>query len=148
MDIDHAAMAAASNIWRAAQTMRTHLERQVLRDDDLAGRLLTAVQPLGWGAMETRALAASMGVDPRDGVSGVCDTLERRGLVERAGQRPRPPARPARADPRRLRADRGVFPASTPASPRCAPACPAEQENLADLLRRVVLTVKEAEAGD
>ena len=63
MDIDHAAMAAASNIWRAAQAMRTHLERRVLRDDDLSWAGFSLLFNLWvWGAMETRALAASMGV--------------------------------------------------------------------------------------
>ncbi|UGS39087.1 MarR family winged helix-turn-helix transcriptional regulator [Capillimicrobium parvum] len=149
MDIDHAAMAAASNIWRAAQTMRTHLERQVLRDDDLSWTGFSLLFNLWvWGAMETRALAASMGVT-RATVSGVCDTLERRGLVERTGHdRDRRLVR-LELTPAGRELIEGVFPRfNAGESALCAGLSRAEQETLADLLRRVVLTVKEAEADD
>jgi DNA-binding MarR family transcriptional regulator len=146
LDIDHAAMAAASNIWRAAQAMRTHLERRVLREDDLSWTGFSLLFNLWvWGGMETRALAASMGVT-RATVSGVCDTLERRGLVERAAdERDRRLVRLTLTGPGR-RLIEAVFPRfNAGESALCAGLTEAEQETLANLLRRVVLTLKEAD---
>jgi DNA-binding MarR family transcriptional regulator len=146
LDIDHSAMAAASNIWRAAQAMRAHLERRVLRDDDLSWTGFSLLFNLWvWGAMETRALAASMGVT-RATVSGVCDTLERRGLVERTSHdRDRRLVRlTLTGHGRELIED--VFPRfNAGESALCAGLTQAEQETLAHLLRRVVLTLKEAD---
>jgi MarR family 2-MHQ and catechol resistance regulon transcriptional repressor len=148
LPIDLAAMAAASNIWRAAQAMRAHLERRVLRDEDLSWTGFSLLFNLWvWGAMETRALAASMGVT-RATVSGVCDTLERRGLVARAGHE---------HDRRLVRleltpAGRALIEALFPRFNQGEAALTAglsadERETLAALLRRVVVTAKGAE-GD
>ena len=85
LPVDLAAMAVGSNIWRAAQAMRTRLERTVLRDEQLSWAGFAALFNLWvWGPLETRDLAASMSV-ARATISGVTDTLARRGLVARSG---------------------------------------------------------------
>lgn len=83
LPVDLAAMAVCSNVFRAAQGVRSHLERTVLRRHDLSwAGFATLFNVWIWGPLETRALAASMGV-ARPTVSGVADTLERRRLVRR-----------------------------------------------------------------
>jgi DNA-binding MarR family transcriptional regulator len=78
-----AALGVCANIWRAAQRLRTHLEREVLQDADLSFTGFAMLFNLWvWGPMETRELADSMAVT-RATVSGVADTLERRGHVRR-----------------------------------------------------------------
>lgn len=85
LPVDLAAMAVAANVWRAAQAVRAHLERTVLRDEELSWAGFSTLFHLWvWGAMETRALAGSMSCS-RATVSGVADTLERRGLLARRG---------------------------------------------------------------
>jgi DNA-binding MarR family transcriptional regulator len=85
LPVDLAAMAVAANVWRAAQAVRGHLERTVLRAEGLSWAGFSALFNLWvWDAMETRALARSMGV-ARPTVSGVIDTLQARGLVQRTG---------------------------------------------------------------
>src|SRR5918998_6903452 len=83
--VDLAAMAVASNVFRAAQSMRAHLERTVLRGEDLSWAGFSMLFNLWiWGPLETRELAASIGC-ARATISGVADTLEGRGLVARSG---------------------------------------------------------------
>jgi|SRR4051794_28460503 len=85
LPVDLAAMAVCSNVFRAAQGVRSHLERNVLRTHDLSWTgFATLFNVWVWGPMETRGLAASMGV-ARPTVTGVVDTLARRGLVVRNG---------------------------------------------------------------
>jgi DNA-binding MarR family transcriptional regulator len=83
LPVDLAAMAVAANVWRAAQAVRGHLERTVLRAEGLSWAGFSALFNLWvWEAMETRELARSMGV-ARPTVTGVVDTLQARGLVRR-----------------------------------------------------------------
>jgi DNA-binding MarR family transcriptional regulator len=85
LPVDLAALGVCANIWRAAQRLRTHLEREVLRDADISWAGFAMLFNLWvWGPMETRALADSMAVT-RATVSGVADTLERHGQLRRDG---------------------------------------------------------------
>jgi DNA-binding MarR family transcriptional regulator len=85
LPVDLAAMAVAQNVWRAAQALRAHLGRTVLRGEGLSwGGFSVLFNLWVWDGMETRALAESMGVS-RPTVTGLVDTLERGGLVERRG---------------------------------------------------------------
>jgi MarR family 2-MHQ and catechol resistance regulon transcriptional repressor len=145
LPVDLGALGVCANIWRAAQRLRTYLEREVLRDADVSWTGFAMLFNLWvWGAMETRALATSMAVT-RATVSGVADTLERRGHVRRAGD----------PDDRRL-----VRLELTPAGRRMIEALfprvnegeaalvgglsRVEQATLAGLLRRFVTDAKEA----
>lgn len=85
LPVDLAAMAVCANLFRAAQGVRAHLERTVLRRHDLSWTgFATLFNVWVWGPGEVRALADSTGV-ARPTISGVADTLERRGLVRREG---------------------------------------------------------------
>jgi MarR family transcriptional regulator, 2-MHQ and catechol-resistance regulon repressor len=85
LDLDVAATAVIANVWRAAQEVRSRLERDVLRPQGISWGGFSLLFNLWiWGPMETRALAVSMSC-ARPSVSGLCDTLERAGLVRRSG---------------------------------------------------------------
>lgn len=86
--VDMEAMAVIANVWRAAQEVRTQLERRVLRPEGVSWGGFSLLFNLWISGpahpMETRALAATMGC-ARPSVSSLCDTLERDGLVTRQG---------------------------------------------------------------
>ncbi len=81
--LDFAAMAAVSNIYRAANVIRHHMERQVLADEDLSWAAFTVLFVLWiWGDQQTRHLADEAGVT-KGTLTGVLKTLEKRGLTRR-----------------------------------------------------------------
>ena len=81
--LDFAAMAAVSNIYRAANVVRNHLERSVLADEDLSWAAFTVLFVLWiWGEQQTRHLAVEAGVT-KGTLTGVLKTLEKRGLTKR-----------------------------------------------------------------
>jgi MarR family transcriptional regulator, organic hydroperoxide resistance regulator len=81
--LDFAAMAAVSNIYRAANVVRNHMERTVLADEDLSWAAFTVMFVLWiWGDQQTRHLAAEAGVT-KGTLTGVLKTLEKRGLARR-----------------------------------------------------------------
>jgi DNA-binding MarR family transcriptional regulator len=76
-------MVVVQDIFRAAAALRSRLEATALQGEGLTWSSFTMLFCLWvWGPLETRDLATRMGVT-RPTVSGVTDTLERRGLVER-----------------------------------------------------------------
>ena len=80
---DFEAMAAISNIYRAANVVRNHMEQKVLADYELSWGAFTVMFVLWiWGEQETRYLAAEAGVT-KGTLTGVLKTLERRGFVRR-----------------------------------------------------------------
>jgi DNA-binding MarR family transcriptional regulator len=80
---DFESMAAISNIYRAANVVRNHMEQKVLADYDLSWGAFTVMFVLWiWGEQETRHLAAESGVT-KGTLTGVLKTLERRGFVRR-----------------------------------------------------------------
>jgi DNA-binding MarR family transcriptional regulator len=80
---DAVAMHVVQNVFRAAAAMRGALERDVLAPEDLSFGAFTMLFCLWvWGPLEVRDAAERMAVS-RPTVSGIADTLERRGLVER-----------------------------------------------------------------
>jgi DNA-binding MarR family transcriptional regulator len=77
LPVDLGAMAVGANLHRAAQAGPRELERTVLRPEGLSFTGFSLLFNLWvWGAMQTRALASSMGCT-RATVSSVSDTLER-----------------------------------------------------------------------
>jgi DNA-binding MarR family transcriptional regulator len=83
LGIDAGSMAAVSNIFRVATTIRNHMERTVLGDADLSFTAFTVLWVLWiWGEQEARHVAAESGVSPGT-LTGVVTTLERRSLVVR-----------------------------------------------------------------
>src|SRR2546423_1811335 len=82
-ELDFAAMAAVSNIYRAANAIRNHMEQKVLAEEDLFWAAFTVLFVLWiWGDQQTRHLAAEAGVT-KGTLTGVLKTLEKRGLVRR-----------------------------------------------------------------
>ena len=140
--LDFSAMAAISNIYRAANVVRYHMEQKVLADYDLSWGAFTVLFVLWiWGAQETRHLAAEAGVT-KGTLTGVLKTLERRGLVQR---RPHPDdGRLVVVDlePDGLAAIEDLFPAFNE-SEAFASSNLSEREKtqLAGLLRTVIRTV-------
>src|SRR3954447_18283354 len=146
LPVDLAAMAVCSNVFRAAQGVRSHLERNVLRTHDLSWTgFATLFNVWVWGPMETRALARSMGV-ARPTVTGVVDTLARRGhVVRQADERDRRLCRIA-LTPAGRRLIESLFPEFN-AGEQALTAGLSDDEcaTLARLLRRVVAAAREVE---
>jgi DNA-binding MarR family transcriptional regulator len=83
LPLDYEAMAAISNLFRAANAARNHLERSVLADEDLTWTAFVVLWVVWiWEPIETRDIAAEAGVSKAT-LSGVLTTLEARGLVRR-----------------------------------------------------------------
>ncbi|HBL08591.1 MAG TPA: MarR family transcriptional regulator [Acidimicrobiaceae bacterium] len=83
LDLDLEALAAVSNIFRAATAVRNHMERDVLAVHALSWSAFVVLFVLRvWGEQESRDLAAEAGVTGGT-LTGVLDTLERKGLTER-----------------------------------------------------------------
>jgi len=83
LPLDFRAMWAVSNLFRASAAIRRHMEARVLADDRLSWTSFVALWVLWvWGEMESRDLAAAVGIS-RPTSTGVVTTLERRGFVRR-----------------------------------------------------------------
>lgn len=83
IDADIASFTVVSNIYRAATAVRRHMEARVLAPERLSWTAFVTLWVLWvWGEMEARHLAAEAGVT-KGTLTGVLDTLERRGLVRR-----------------------------------------------------------------
>ncbi len=83
LEIDFDSLAAVSNIFRAANVVRYHMERTVLAEHDLSFTAFTTLWVLWvWGEREARHLAAEAGIS-KGTLTGVVTTLQRRGLVDR-----------------------------------------------------------------
>ncbi len=84
LDVDLTSLAAVSNIFRAANKARYHLERTVLAEQDLSFTAFTVLWVLWvWGEQEARHLAVEAGIS-KGTLTGVMTTLERRGYVKRS----------------------------------------------------------------
>ena len=120
-ELDFAAMAAVSNIYRAANAIRNHMEQRVLAEEDMSWAAFTVLFVLWiWGDQQTRHLAAEAGVT-KGTLTGVLKTLEKRGLARRRRRRPGSAGRgcPASRPRRRRRSRRRT---ATPASAACGTA--------------------------
>jgi DNA-binding MarR family transcriptional regulator len=83
MTLDMPAMAAVSNVYRAAGAIRNHFEHTVLAPFNLTwtGWVVLWVVWI-WQEIETRHVAAEAGIS-KGTLTGVASTLEKRGLVAR-----------------------------------------------------------------
>jgi DNA-binding MarR family transcriptional regulator len=81
--VDGEAMAAVSNLYRAAGAVRNHLERTVLAEHDLTWTAWVVLWVVWvWESIETRHAASEAGIS-KSTLTGVVTTLEKRGLVRR-----------------------------------------------------------------
>jgi len=84
MHIDFDAMAACSNLFRAANAVRNHLERSVLAEHDLTWTAFVVLWVVWiWEPIETRDIASEAGFSKAT-LTGVLQTLEGRGLLKRS----------------------------------------------------------------
>jgi MarR family transcriptional regulator, organic hydroperoxide resistance regulator len=83
LPLDFRAMAAVSNLFRASAAIRRKMEAEVLATDRLSWTSFVVLWVLWvWGEMESRDLAAAVGIS-RPTSTGVVNTLEGRGYVRR-----------------------------------------------------------------
>lgn len=83
MSLDFEAMAVVSNLFRAANAVRNHLERTVLQPHNLTWTAFVVLWVAWiWEEVETRVIAEEGGFSKAT-LSGVLTTLEGRGLVVR-----------------------------------------------------------------
>ncbi len=83
LQLDFEAMAVTSNLFRAANAVRNHLERTVLAKADLTWTAFVVLWVVWiWEPIETRGIAAEGGFSKAT-LSGVLTTLEGRGFLTR-----------------------------------------------------------------
>ncbi|MGH3400478.1 MAG: MarR family winged helix-turn-helix transcriptional regulator, partial [Streptosporangiaceae bacterium] len=83
LSVDVPAMAAVSNIYRAAGAVRNNFERTVLQPYDLTWTAWVVLWVVWiWQEIETRHVAAEAGIS-KGTLTGVAATLQRRGLLAR-----------------------------------------------------------------
>lgn len=83
LEIDLSAMAVVSNVYRAANAVRNHLERTVLAPHGLTWTGWVVLWVIWiWGEIESRHVAAEAGVS-KGTLTGVQKTLMAKGLVTR-----------------------------------------------------------------
>ena len=142
--LDFAAMAAVSNIYRAANVVRNHMERKVLADEDLSWAAFTVLFVLWiWGDQQTRHLAAEAGVT-KGTLTGVLKTLEKRGLARRRAHDDDGRLVLVSLEPTGLGVIERLFPAFNMSEALVsASLTEQEQTQLAALLRKIIRSVEE-----
>jgi MarR family transcriptional regulator, organic hydroperoxide resistance regulator len=142
--LDFAAMAAVSNIYRAANVVRNHMERKVLADEDLSWAAFTVLFVLWiWGEQQTRHLAVEAGVT-KGTLTGVLKTLEKRGLTKRQAHDEDGRLVLVCLEPKGEAVIERLFPAFNAGETRVSGALTDREKNqLARLLRKIVRSVEE-----
>ena len=149
LPINVSAMAAVSNINRAANALRNQFERTVLAPHDLTwtGWVVLWVVWI-WGDIETRHVAAEAGIS-KGTLTGVSGTLETRGFINRVthpkdGRRKLLSLTPAGDELMQT-----LFPLLNQAEVDVL-SCISKDEtdSLARLLRRVVIDIEESDVND
>ncbi len=147
---DFSAMAAVSNIYRAATTVRSHMESTVLAEHDLSWAAFTVLWVLWiWGEQETRHIAQETG-STKGTLTGVLKTLEQRNLVKRTTHPKDRRLVLVKLTAQGTKVIKSTFPEFN-AHERLATSTltKAEQEQLATLLRKVTQRVSDLDAhGD
>jgi DNA-binding MarR family transcriptional regulator len=142
--LDFAAMAAVSNIYRAANAIRHRMEQQVLAEEDLSWAAFTVLFVLWiWGDQQTRHLAAEAGVT-KGTLTGVLKTLEKRGLARRHAHDSDGRLVLVSLEPPGRAAIERLFPAFNMGEAQVSASLTEREKNqLASLLRKIIRTVEE-----
>lgn len=146
LPLDYAAMAVASNLFRAANAVRNHFERTVLSEHNLSWTAFVVLWVTWiWEPIETRQIALEGGFSKAT-LTGVLSTLEGRGWLIRSK---------SEADGRLVvvtLTDAGrelmthLFPAFNKQEQHIAsPIDPAKRQELAEMLRLVTANVERAD---
>jgi MarR family transcriptional regulator, organic hydroperoxide resistance regulator len=143
--LDFAAMAAVSNIYRAANVIRNHMERKVLADEDLSWAAFTVLFVLWiWGDQQTRHLAEEAGVT-KGTLTGVLKTLEKRGLARRRGHDADGRLVLVGLEPKGMAVIERLFPAFNMGEALMSSSLTEpEKEQLASLLRKIICSAEDA----
>jgi MarR family transcriptional regulator, organic hydroperoxide resistance regulator len=141
--LDFTAMAAVSNIYRAANVIRNRMERTVLAGEDLSWAAFTVLFVLWiWGDQQTRHLAEEAGVT-KGTLTGVLKTLEKRGLARRRGHDVDGRLVLVGLEPKGLEAIERLFPAFNKREAEVSAVLTEEEKSqLASLLRKMIRTVE------
>jgi MarR family transcriptional regulator, organic hydroperoxide resistance regulator len=147
LPIDPHALAAVSNVFRVANAVRLHMERQVLGADGISWTGFVVLWVLWvWGEQEARHLAAECGVSKAT-LTGVLGTLEGRGLVARRRHAEDGRLVIVKLTPTGRRVIRRLFPRFYEHEALVVSRLGTdEQDQLAHLLREVLRAVEAAEA--
>src|SRR5580692_7922015 len=142
--LDFAAMAAVSNIYRAANVVRNHMERKVLADEDLSWAAFTVLFVLWiWGDQQTRHLAEEAGVT-KGTLTGVLKTLEKRGLARRRSHEEDGRLVLVSLEPKGLAVIERLFPAFNMSETYVSARLTEREKNqLASLLRKIIRSVED-----
>ena len=143
--LDFAAMAAVSNIYRAANVIRNRLERQILAGEDLSWAAFTVLFVLWiWGDQQTRYLADEAGVT-KGTLTGVLKTLEKRGLTRRCAHEADGRLVLVSLEPKGLGVIERLFPAFNMGEAFVSASLSDREKNqLASLLRTIIRAVEES----
>jgi DNA-binding MarR family transcriptional regulator len=143
--LDFAAMAAVSNIYRAANVVRNHMERNVLADEDLSWAAFTVMFVLWiWGDQQTRHLAAEAGVT-KGTLTGVLKTLEKRGLARRRAHDADGRLVLVSLEPKGVAVIERLFPAFNQGEAFASTSLTEqEKQQLASLLRKIIRAVEDS----
>lgn len=138
------ALAAVSNLYRAATAVRQHLENSALRAADLTWSAFVVLWVVWiWEEIETRHTAAEAGIS-KGTLTGIIKTLEGRGLVERRQHPDDGRLALLRLTPGGLALMEKLFPAFNAEEQFVVEALDdAEAVHLADTLRRIVAHLEE-----
>ncbi len=141
--LDFAAMAAVSNIYRAANVVRNRMEQKVLADEDLSWAAFTVLFVLWiWGDQQTRHLAAEAGVT-KGTLTGVLKTLEKRDLVRRRAHEGDGRLVLVALQPRGQEVIERLFPAFNASETMVSSGLTDDEKTqLAALLRKIIRTVE------
>ena len=147
--LDFAAMAAVSNIYRAANVIRNHMERKVLADEDLSWAAFTVLFVLWiWGEQQTRDLAAEAGVT-KGTLTGVLKTLEKRGLTRRRAHEADGRLVLVSLEPKGVAVIERLFPAFNMGEASVSSGLTEEEKHqLARLLRKIIRSVEGSDRMD
>jgi MarR family transcriptional regulator, organic hydroperoxide resistance regulator len=143
-ELDFAAMAAVSNIYRAANVIRNHMERTVLAGEELSWAAFTVLFVLWiWGEQQTRHLAVEAGVT-KGTLTGVLKTLEKRGLARRRAHAADGRLVLVGLEPKGLGVIERLFPAFNMGEAAVSSALTEDEKGqLAALLRKIIRAVEE-----
>ncbi len=144
--LDFAAMAAVSNIYRAANVIRNRLERQILAGEDLSWAAFTVLFVLWiWGDQQTRHLADEAGVT-KGTLTGVLKTLEKRGLTRRRAHDADGRLVLVSLEPKGMAVIERLFPAFNMGEASVSSGLTEEEKHqLAGLLRKIIRSVEDRE---
>lgn len=144
LELDIESMHVVSNLFRAANAVRNHMERNVLAPADLTWTAFVVLWVTWiWGSAETRVIAEETGVSKAT-LSGVLTTLEKRGLVVRSKSEEDGRLVLVELTPKGRRLITKLFPQINGEETLATRLLPADRkEDTADLLRLMVRAVEE-----